>query len=169
MTTLTLTPGVVTLDDLADIYWNEAAVRLDPACHPAIELAQSRIAKAAAGSDAVYGVNTGFGKLASVKIETKDTATLQRNLILSHCCGVGPAIPRRHARLLMALKLLSLGRGASGVRLEIVQLIEAMLAKGVTPIQAPANMPWGQRTAFFADPEGNIHELFAELPDSADE
>nr|WP_221384889.1 histidine ammonia-lyase [Sulfitobacter undariae] len=131
---MTLTPGVVTLDDLADIYWNEAAVRLDPACHPAIELAQSRIAKAAAGSDAVYGVNTGFGKLASVKIETKDTATLQRNLILSHCCGVGPAIPRRHARLLMALKLLSLGRGASGVRLEIVQLIEAMLAKGVTPV-----------------------------------
>jgi histidine ammonia-lyase len=59
---------------------------------------------------------------------------LQRNLILSHCCGVGPAIPRRHARLLMALKLLSLGRGASGVRLEVVTLIEAMLAKGVTPM-----------------------------------
>ncbi len=134
MTTLTLSPGAVTLDDLADIYWNEAAVRLDPASHPAIELAHSRIAKAVAGTDAVYGVNTGFGKLASVKIEAKDTATLQRNLILSHCCGVGPAISRRHARLLMALKLLSLGRGASGVRLEVVTLLEGMLAKGVTPV-----------------------------------
>ncbi|SFO18004.1 histidine ammonia-lyase [Roseovarius lutimaris] len=134
MTTLTLTPGAVTLDDLAEIFWNEASVRLDPACHPAIELAHSRIAKAVAGTDAVYGVNTGFGKLASVKIESKDTAALQRNLILSHCCGVGPAISRRHARLLMALKLLSLGRGASGVRLEIVSLIEAMLDKGVTPV-----------------------------------
>lgn len=134
MTTLTLTPGAVTLDDLADIYWNEAAVSLDPACYPAIELAHARIAKAVAGTDAVYGVNTGFGKLASVKIESKDTATLQRNLILSHCCGVGPAIPRRHARLIMALKLLSLGRGASGVRLEVVTLLEGMLDKGVTPV-----------------------------------
>ncbi|MEP5729913.1 MAG: histidine ammonia-lyase [Sulfitobacter sp.] len=134
MTTLILTPGTVTLDDLATIYWNEASVRLDQASHPAIELAHSRIAKAVAGTDAVYGVNTGFGKLASVKIEPKDTATLQRNLILSHCCGVGPAISRRHARLLMALKLLSLGRGASGVRLEVTTLIEAMLDKGVTPV-----------------------------------
>ena len=104
MTTLTLTPGNVTLDDLHSIFWNQDAVRLDPACHPAIELAHSRIAAAVAGTDAVYGVNTGFGKLASVKIESKDTATLQRNLILSHCCGVGPAIPRAHARLVMALK-----------------------------------------------------------------
>lgn len=134
MTTLTLTPGAITLDDLAKIYWSQLPVRLDPTCRPAIELAHARITKAAAGTDAVYGVNTGFGKLASVKIASKDTATLQRNLILSHCCGVGPAIPRRHARLLMVLKLLSLGRGASGVRLEVVDLIEGMLDKGVTPV-----------------------------------
>jgi len=134
MTVLTLTPGAVTLADLEKIFREEASVRLDPACRPAIELAHARIAKSVAGTDAVYGVNTGFGKLASVKIEAKDTAALQRNLILSHCCGVGPAIPRGHARLLMALKLLSLGRGASGVRLEIVDLIEAMLDKGVTPV-----------------------------------
>ena len=134
MTTLTLTPGAATLDDLARIYREEAAVKLDPAYRPAIELAHARIAKAVAGADAVYGVNTGFGKLASVKIASDDTATLQRNLILSHCCGVGPAIPRGHARLLMALKLLSLGRGASGVRLEVVDLIEAMLDRGVTPV-----------------------------------
>ena len=134
MTVLTLTPGAVTLADLEKIFREEASVRLDTACRPAIELAHARIAKSVAGTDAVYGVNTGFGKLASVKIEAKDTAALQRNLILSHCCGVGPAIPRGHARLLMALKLLSLGRGASGVRLEIVDLIEAMLDKGVTPV-----------------------------------
>ena len=134
MTTLTLTPGAATLDDLARIYREEASVRLDPACRPAIEEAHARIARAVAGEDAVYGVNTGFGKLASVKIAAEDTAALQRNLILSHCCGVGPAIPRGHARLLMALKLLSLGRGASGVRLAVVDLIEAMLERGVTPV-----------------------------------
>ena len=85
MTTLTLIPGSVTLADLAKIYWSEAAVRLDPVCRPAIERAQACIAKAVAGTEAVYGVNTGFGKLASVKIASKDTASLQRYLILSHC------------------------------------------------------------------------------------
>lgn len=134
MTTLTLTPGSVSLADLEHVFRAECAVRLDASCRPAIELAQGRIAAAAAGEAAVYGVNTGFGKLASVKIASEDTAVLQRNLILSHCCGVGPAIPRGHARLMMVLKLLSLGRGASGVRLAIIDLLEAMLDKGVTPV-----------------------------------
>ncbi|APE43999.1 histidine ammonia-lyase [Sulfitobacter alexandrii] len=134
MTSLTLTPGAATLGDLARVYRDEAAVRLDPQCHDAIAQAAARIEAAANGEDAVYGVNTGFGKLASVKIAASDTATLQRNLILSHCCGVGDPIPRRHARLMMALKLLSLGRGASGVRMALITLLEQMLARGVTPV-----------------------------------
>lgn len=134
MTTLNLTPGAVTLADLAKIFWNEASVTLDASCYPAIDAAQAQIEAASQGTAAVYGVNTGFGKLASVKIEAKDTATLQRNLILSHCCGVGEAIPRAQARLMMALKLLSLGRGASGVRMELITLLEQMLARGVTPV-----------------------------------
>lgn len=134
MSCLTLTPGAVTLHNLAEIYWEEASVRLDPACHADIERAHAAIIKASEGSAAIYGVNTGFGKLASVKIAAHDTEKLQRNLILSHCCGVGPAIPRRHARLMMALKLLSLGRGASGVRLDVINLLEAMLDKVVTPV-----------------------------------
>ncbi|MFC3181916.1 histidine ammonia-lyase [Cypionkella sinensis] len=133
MTALTLTPGQVTLADLARIYREELPVTLNRAAKPGIERAAAAIAAAAAGDVPVYGVNTGFGKLASLRIAPADTATLQRNLILSHCCGVGPAISRRHARLLMVLKLLSFGRGASGVRWEFVELIEAMLAKGVTP------------------------------------
>ncbi|RKF16180.1 histidine ammonia-lyase [Roseovarius spongiae] len=131
---LTLTPGAATLADLERIYRDEIAVKLDPSCHGAIHAAQARIDAAAQGEAAVYGVNTGFGKLASVKIAAEDTATLQRNLILSHCCGVGQPIPRAHARLMMALKLLSLGRGASGVRMELIALLEGMLANGVTPV-----------------------------------
>lgn len=134
MKTLILTPGEVTLSDLHEIYKQEACVKLNKNCYPAMEYAQAKIAEAAAGDVAVYGVNTGFGKLASVKIPSKDTATLQRNLILSHCCGVGPAIPRSHSRLMMALKLLSLGRGASGIRLALVNLIEDLLQKQVTPV-----------------------------------
>ena len=109
MTTLTLTPGMVTLADLEQIFRDGASVTLDPSCHAGILEAHARIQAAANGTAAVYGVNTGFGKLASVKIAAKDTATLQRNLILSHCCGVGEPIPQAHARLMMALKLLSLG------------------------------------------------------------
>ncbi|QYX57666.1 histidine ammonia-lyase [Roseovarius sp. SCSIO 43702] len=132
--TLTLTPGAVTLDDLARIYREDAPVTLDPACRPDVEAAADRIAAAAEGGEAVYGVNTGFGKLASMKIAPEDTATLQRNLILSHCCGVGAPIPERMTRLMMVLKLLSFGRGASGVRWAYVELLQEMLARGVTPV-----------------------------------
>jgi histidine ammonia-lyase len=131
---MNLTPGAVTLNDLRKVLREEASVTLDLSCRDAVEGAAARIAKAAAGDVPVYGVNTGFGKLASMKIANKDTATLQRNLILSHCCGVGEPISRAHARLIMALKLLSLGRGASGVRWSLIELLQDMLAKGVTPV-----------------------------------
>ena len=134
MTPETLTPGATTLAQLERLWRQEAPARLHPSARPGVEAAAARIAEAAAGTAAVYGVNTGFGKLASLKIAPQDTATLQKNLILSHCCGVGEAMPRATARLMMALKLLSLGRGASGVRWEIVALLEAMLEKGVTPV-----------------------------------
>ncbi|QQM30936.1 histidine ammonia-lyase [Martelella lutilitoris] len=132
--TLVLTPGSVTLAALEKIYRGDDAVRLDPGCDVAIEKAAARIAAIAAGNEPVYGINTGFGKLASIRIDAADTATLQRNLILSHCCGVGAPLDGSVVRLIMALKLISLGRGASGVRPELVRLIEDMLAKDVTPV-----------------------------------
>ncbi len=82
----------------------------------------------------MYGINTGFGKLACIRIDAADVVTLQRNLILSHCCGVGEPLPENIVRLIMALKLIGLGRGASGVRLELVRRLEAMLARGVIPV-----------------------------------
>jgi histidine ammonia-lyase len=132
--TRTLTPGKVTLADLEQIYWNASPIRLDPSAHAGIDRAAARIAEVAAGNEAVYGVNTGFGKLASIKIDRADVATLQRNLILSHCCGVGDPLPKNVVRLIMSLKLLSLGRGASGVRRKLVELIEGMIANGVIPV-----------------------------------
>lgn len=129
-----LVPGNVTLDNLAALYWDSPAVALHPDTEPGIDAAAAVIARAAQGADAVYGVNTGFGKLANVKIEPGDTAVLQRNLILSHCCGVGAPLAERIVRLIMTLKLLSLGRGASGVRAEVIDLLTAMLAREVTPV-----------------------------------
>ncbi len=134
MTTMTLTPGTVTLAELARVFRDEVPVVLDPSCHDAVEAAAGRVAAAACGDAPVYGVNTGFGKLASMKIAPDDTAKLQRNLILSHCCGVGEPVSRAHSRLLMTLKLMSLGRGASGVRWSLIELLQDMLARGVTPV-----------------------------------
>ena len=131
---ITLTPGIVTLAQLQDIWANAHPVRLDRSSHGDINAAAKLVARAAAGADPIYGVNTGFGKLASVKIAAADVAVLQRNLVLSHCCGVGAPLDVPTTRLMMVLKLMSLGRGASGVRLSTVRMIEEMLAKGVTPL-----------------------------------
>lgn len=132
--TITLIPGSATLAQLKDIWSNNHAVVLDPSSHEDIKAAQALVEKAANGDEAVYGVNTGFGKLASVKIAANDVATLQRNLILSHCCGVGEALDEATTRLMMVLKLLSLGRGASGVAMTTVEIIQDMLARGVIPV-----------------------------------
>lgn len=134
MSALVVSPGEVRLTELESIYRDNLSVQVDRSAEPAIRLAAERVAKAAQGDEAVYGVNTGFGKLASVKIAAEDTETLQRNLILSHCCGVGDPLDAATTRLMMALKLMSLGRGASGVRFEVLELIEACLEKGVTPV-----------------------------------
>ncbi|MCC0069310.1 MAG: histidine ammonia-lyase [Rhodobacteraceae bacterium] len=134
MTPETLVPGATALSQLERIWRGGAPARLAPSARAGVEAAAARVAEAAAGSAAVYGVNTGFGKLAHLKIAPKDTAKLQENLILSHCCGVGEPIPANTTRLMMTLKLLSLGRGASGVRWELIELLEAMLAGAVTPV-----------------------------------
>ena len=131
---ISLIPGVVTLATLNDVFRNLTPAQLDDSARPGVEAAAEMVAKAAAGDEAVYGINTGFGKLASKKIAPKDTATLQRNLILSHCCGVGEALPEDKTRLMMTLKLLSLGRGASGVRWLVIDQIQQMLAHGVIPV-----------------------------------
>lgn len=128
-----LTPGKVTLADLARVLAGES-VELDPACRAGVEASAAVVMRAAAGDAPVYGVNTGFGKLATMRIPPEDTATLQRNLILSHAAGIGAPLSAEIVRLIMALKLISLGRGASGIRPATLELLEAMLAKGVLPV-----------------------------------
>ena len=130
---VTLTPGSTSLPALEALYRDSPPVVLDRACRADMERAAAVVGQAAAGDAAVYGVNTGFGKLASTRISPEETARLQRNLILSHNAGVGPDLPERIVRLMMALKLLSLGRGASGVQWAIIETLERMLAAGVTP------------------------------------
>ncbi len=129
-----LTPGAATLAQLATIWRGTGPVTLADSARPDIEAAHALVVQAAKGGEPVYGVNTGFGKLASVKIAADKIELLQRNLVLSHCCGVGETLDAPTTRLMLALKLLSLGRGASGVHWDTVALLEGMLAHNVLPV-----------------------------------
>ncbi|TAJ42304.1 MAG: histidine ammonia-lyase [Reyranella sp.] len=133
MKTVVLSPGAVPLSAWHEIY-RGAAAAIDPASYAAIERSAKAVAAIVARGAPVYGINTGFGKLASVRIDAADLETLQRNIVLSHAAGVGRPMPVPVARLMMALKLGSLAQGASGVRASTVRLLEALLAKGLTPV-----------------------------------
>jgi len=132
--TISLIPGAVTLEQLEKVWREELPVELIETARGAIETAAGIVAKAAAGDAAIYGVNTGFGKLASVRISPDDTEKLQHNLILSHCCGTGEPLDIAATRLMIVLKLVSVGRGASGLRWNTVEFLQELLAKGVTPV-----------------------------------
>jgi histidine ammonia-lyase len=133
VTELVLVPGAVPLADWRSIY-RGATPRLDPASASVIAESAAAVARILAKGQPVYGINTGFGKLASVRIGDEDLATLQRNIVLSHAAGTGDPSPVPVIRLMMALKLASLAQGASGVKPETVALLEAMLLKGLTPV-----------------------------------
>jgi histidine ammonia-lyase len=128
-----LTPGSISLGDWREIYTG-APVRLAPECRPVIAESAAAVERILARGEAVYGINTGFGKLATVRIEADDLETLQRNIVLSHAAGVGDPMPKRIARLMMALKLASLARGASGVRPATIELLEAMIDGYLIPV-----------------------------------
>ena len=132
--TLLIVPGSLDLASLARCYREPCKVEVDPESRGAVDGAAEIVSRAAGGDQAVYGVNTGFGKLASTRIGADDTAALQRNLILSHCCGVGDPLPDPVVRLLMVLKVNSLGRGASGVRWRVLQQIVWLLNAGILPL-----------------------------------
>ena len=122
---IVVSPGRVSLADLQQVLAG-AAVVLDPSFWPRVETASAIVAQAARSDVPAYGINTGFGKLASRRIPPDQTALLQRNLIVSHCCGVGQPTREPIVRLMMALKIVSLGRGASGVRRDVIEQLQAM-------------------------------------------
>lgn len=135
MAKLTLTPGTTTLEEITPIIRNEhPKIILNRSCKATVEKAAAVVNAVVKADAAVYGVNTGFGKLSNVRIATEDTTTLQRNLILSHCAGVGEVTDECIIRVMMVLKLLSLGRGASGVRWVLIEAIENLLNANITPV-----------------------------------
>lgn len=131
--TIVLMPGAVAPSEWRALY-RGAGATLSAAAWPKVDASAAAVARILAKGEPVYGINTGFGKLASVRIADTDLATLQRNIVVSHAAGVGAPMPAPIARLMMALKIASLGQGASGVSRETLALLVAMLERGVAPL-----------------------------------
>ncbi|PRH88021.1 histidine ammonia-lyase [Labrys okinawensis] len=128
-----LRPGSVSLAQWRAIY-DGAPVSLDEGCRPLVEASARAVADIIAKGEPVYGINTGFGKLASVRIENADLAILQRNIVLSHAAGVGDPLPVEVVRLIMALKLGSLAQGSSGVQWSTITTLRDCLARDLIPV-----------------------------------
>ena len=132
-----LRPGQLTLDELQAIHAGADGriqpLVMDPVALPGILASAAVVRRAAEGTDAVYGVNTGFGKLASTRISEADLATLQLNLIRSHSVGVGEPLAAPVLRLMLAMKAASLARGYSGVRPVVIDTLLAVHNAGLVP------------------------------------
>jgi histidine ammonia-lyase len=124
------------LDELVALARGEAALVFPAEARERVDRARAivdRLAAAGDGAPNVYGVNTGFGALAETRIAADQIRMLQRNLVRSHACGVGPKLPTPAVRAMMALRAQTVAMGCSGARSEVVDLLVAMLARGVHP------------------------------------
>jgi len=130
---LTLNPEAIDLATLRQL-WQGAPAKLDAASLTRIRASAASVERIVAGGETVYGVNTGFGLLASTRIPAERLAELQKNLILSHSCGLGDALPRHVVRLMIVLKLLGLGRGYSGVRPLVIDALQGLLDQDAMPL-----------------------------------
>jgi histidine ammonia-lyase len=124
----------LTLDRLEAVARGAAPRRLDGRARERIRAARAVVEDAVARGEAVYGVTTGIGELASVRIAPADAERLQLNLLRSHAVGAGEPLPEEVVRAMMLLLAASLGRGHSGVRTELVEHLLTLLDRGVVPV-----------------------------------
>jgi histidine ammonia-lyase len=108
-------------------------VSLDPASLPGIQSSSETVRRIADSGEPAYGINTGFGKLAQTRIPREELVELQKNLVLSHAAGTGPLLAEDAVRLVVALKVTSLAKGASGVRPELIEALIALYNEGRLP------------------------------------
>lgn len=133
MTKLTIHPGKMTLDDLRNVFEHPVTISLDKRSYTAIEKSVATVNQIIAEDKTAYGINTGFGLLANTRIATKDLQSLQRSIVMSHAAGVGEPLDDEIVRLIMVLKVNSLARGFSGIRLEVINALIAMVNAEVYP------------------------------------
>jgi histidine ammonia-lyase len=122
------------LEEILQVAKSEVVVELAPSALAKVKASRALVDRVAAGDAAAYGINTGFGTLAEVRIDKKDLRELQRNLILSHAAGVGTPLPIPETRALLLLRCNVLAKGYSGIRPETLALGLEMLNREVVPI-----------------------------------
>jgi len=130
---ITLRPGEMSLAGWQCLYAG-GQVRLDRDCVEAVEASAATVRQIVARGEPVYGINTGFGKLASIRIADNELGLLQRNIVLSHAAGLGEPTPPNIVRLMIGLKLASLAQGVSGVRLESIEMLERLINADLLPV-----------------------------------
>ncbi|MCA2982012.1 MAG: histidine ammonia-lyase [Myxococcaceae bacterium] len=131
---LLLDGNTLTLEQIAEVSTRGRRVGLTASARARVEAARALVDRVAAGDEAAYGINTGFGTLAEVRIDKKDLRQLQRNLIVSHAVGVGAPLPVGEARALLLLRCNVLAKGFSGIRLSTLELGLELLNRDVTPV-----------------------------------
>ena len=127
-------PGHLSLAQLRQIARTREPLTLDPASAAPIAAGAAAIAAIVRRGEPAYGVNTGFGRLATTHIPSDQLEVLQKNLVLSHAVGVGRPLPAPAVRLVLALKVASLARGHSGVRAQVIDALLALLGAEVLPV-----------------------------------
>lgn len=133
MTPFVIKPGHLTLQDCRYIYENPVELILDSDSFEAINESAQTVQKVLDENRTVYGINTGFGLLASKSIPNDKLQLLQESLVLSHAAGIGKALDKNIVRLLIALKISSLSQGFSGIRLTIIQQLLTLINHDVYP------------------------------------
>jgi histidine ammonia-lyase len=131
--TLRLTGHDLTIADVVAVARRDVAVGLDRAAERQVQQAAKVVTQIAQADDPVYGINTGFGDLSTVRVPHDDLRALQRNLVRSHAVGVGPALPEDVVRAILLLRANTLAAGRSGVRAEVIDLLCDMINRRVHP------------------------------------
>ncbi len=133
MLELYISPGKMTLQQLRTVSRNEIKIQLNPSCKNAVSKSVETVEEVINSGRVIYGINTGFGLLANTVIPNNELEHLQSSIVLSHAAGVGDIMDESTTRLLMVLKINSLARGYSGIRMEVIDALVKLVNIGVSP------------------------------------
>lgn len=133
MFTLELHPGQLNLQQLRQVHAEPVKLSLAPDSLDKIDRSTATVHQVITQGRTVYGVNTGFGLLANTRIPNEELKKLQRSIVLSHAAGVGAFMRPETVRLLMTLKINSLARGFSGIRLKVIEALICLLNAEIYP------------------------------------
>lgn len=134
MTVVAIDGDSLTLEEARSVAHDGARVEIAVAARERIDAARAYVDQIISEGRVVYGITTGFGRFSDVTIAGADVLELQRNLILSHCCGVGEPLDAEKTRALMLLRANVLAKGFSGARYEVLETLVEMLNRGLLPV-----------------------------------